>query len=383
MVLTCLSVIALGGVVILMLQAKNDAPIQRADVSEPMVRTSRGGVSMQTRCMSCHEDVCKEFAMAPHARTLILADDASVIEKFAGRSFQFASEGPTVTFSNLNNQLWMQSDRYPEPLHIKWMFGSGQHAMTPVSLLENFDGALEMIEGSVSWFSSGELGLTPGADTSDAPGIHSLGAVKDHHTTLECFGCHVTELPYAKGKIDESRIVRGVTCDRCHPGGDEHIQSVENGLGTSMEKWSSLSPLDSINRCGECHRRADQLTESELSPERSVLVRFASVGLVMSACFQKQGELDQTTPFSRLDCLTCHDPHKQAETSPEYYTAKCAQCHDGSGLRAEQCSSGLTSTACLNCHMPAVNVTDQLKLTDHWIRVRTEKDPPAAQKREP
>lgn len=379
LVLLSLLSIALIAVVTLMVKAGGDAIRETKDVSEPAVRALQGTAAVQARCRACHEDVCKEFATAPHGRTLSLADDKSILDRFAGRSFDFPSGGAKVTFSNRNNQLWMQSDQYPEPLHVKWIFGSGEHAMTPVSLLENSSGEMELIEGSVSWFSSGNLGLTPGADASGAPGLGSLGAVKDHYTSLECFGCHVTELPYHDGKIDESRIVRGVTCDRCHPGSDEHIESVENGLGPRIEKWSALSPLESINRCGECHRRADQLTKSELSPDRNVLVRFASVGLVMSACFKGQQTPDQKSTNSRLDCLTCHDPHKQAETSSEYYTQKCVQCHQADGTHAATCSSAMTSRECLTCHMPAVNVTDQLKLTDHWIRVRTQPDPASTQ----
>jgi hypothetical protein len=343
-------------------------------VSEFSVRVSGRQPPLMNRCASCHQDACKEFENAPHSRTLFEASDPLVLGRFAGRSFQISKDGPTVRFEERNGQLWMASDAYPEPMRIEWMFGSGTHAMTPVSLLSNPDGATELIEGSVSWFPPNDLGPTPGADLSGSPGVRSLGEPINHATTMECFGCHVTQLPHDEGRIRQDAIIKGVSCDRCHPGGDQHIAAMEHGAAGLLEKWSELSPLESNNRCGECHRRADQLTSSELSPERTVLVRFAPVGIAMSACFAKQDSLPSGEHSFRMDCMTCHDPHKPAEKSAEYYVAKCLHCHGPEEHQASQCSSAATSAECLTCHMPTVSVTANLNLTDHWIRVRKPSD---------
>jgi len=349
-----------------------------ASVSEYSVRVSHRQPPLMNRCASCHQDVCEESENSPHLRTLIEASDPLVLERFAGRSYQIAENGPVVRFQEKDKQLWMTSDAYPESMRIQWMFGSGQHAMTPVSLLSNPDGSTELIEVSVSWFPPDELGPTPGADLTGASGIRSIGEHLDHDRTMECFGCHVTQLPHEDGRIREEAIVKGVSCDRCHQGGDEHIAAMEHGDKNAMEKWSDLSPLESINRCGECHRRADQLTKSELAPERPVLIRFAPVGLAMSGCFLKQDSFQSDEHPFRMDCLTCHDPHKPAEKSAESYVAKCLQCHGAQEHQAAECTSATTSTECLDCHMPTVNVTKNLRLTDHWIRVRKSSDPPAA-----
>ncbi len=345
---------------------------------EPRVWSPGIEVPAIHRCAECHPGACEHIAAAPHGTTLHSGNEPWIRERFAGKSFQLSAEGATVSFWEREGALWMGSASAPEALRVDWMFGSGRHAQTPVSLLVNPDGATELIEGSVSWYSAGGLGLSPGAETTDARGMRCLGIHQDHRTALECFGCHVTQLPVERGRIRTDAMVRGVTCARCHPGGEEHLRAMQQGDPDSMERWSTLTPLESINRCGECHRRADQLTPAELQPERTVLVRFASVGLAMSRCFQEQGADETPDPARRLDCLTCHDPHQSAEKSAAFYTAKCLHCHETAESQAGICKAVPTGENCLSCHMPGVSVADKLVLTDHWIRVRKATDPPAS-----
>ena len=132
-----------------------------------------------------------------------------------------------------------------------------------------------------------------------------------------------------------------------------------------------MTPLESVNRCGECHRRADHLTPDELTPDNQLLIRFASVGLVQSACFLKQSTLsaDQLPQGTRprFDCVTCHDPHRPAESDSAFYVARCAACHN---TAATKCSQQPSDSNCLPCHMPKVEVQPPLRFTDHWIRIR-------------
>jgi hypothetical protein len=340
--------------------------------------------SLANRCAVCHPGVCQDLAEAPHSRTLRAGNDPDVLARFAGRRYQQTSGGPTIAFEERVGELWMKSDSYPDALRVDWMFGSGRHALTPVSLLVNPQGATELVEGSVSWFHGDLLGPTPGANLARGRGIASLGTPHDHATSRDCFGCHVTQLTMDRGRIHSDGLERGVSCERCHPGGERHATSMEAGGPLAMERWSELTPLESVNRCGECHRRADHLTPQELSPERPVLVRFASIGLVMSPCFQKQDLIQAPDGIkgaggtTRLDCLTCHDPHRSAEEPVETFVEKCQQCHGPQANQARVCSSTQTATNCLPCHMPPVNVTDNLILTDHWIRIRKPTDPPVA-----
>ncbi|MEZ6121998.1 MAG: multiheme c-type cytochrome [Planctomycetaceae bacterium] len=347
-------------------------------VYTPVFRTNMTPALGADRCVDCHADVCRDFEVVAHDKTLVPGSDPEMQQHFAGRSFQPAADRPRVEFFRDGDQLRMRSDEYPESIPIDWFFGSGHHAITPVSLLNNPQGQTELIECSVSWYPPDQLGLTPGAAELSQSGIAVLGNHVDHSTTMNCFGCHSTQLAEnLTGEIHAGSIVRGVSCERCHPDSRQHLESVTSGGESLMERWSELTPLESVNRCGECHRRADQLTDQELSSERTVLVRFASVGLAMSRCFQNQPQQGES-PL-RLDCMTCHNPHQPAVQSEEFYQQKCLQCHGESGQPSRSCSFSGTSEKCLSCHMPPVDATEKLPLTDHWIRIRRPGDPPVSE----
>lgn len=357
------------------------ALIKRSDQPEryaPAIRQASSSRFALDRCARCHPGACDGAESVSHSRTLRRGNDPEILALFAGHSYSRTPDGPRVSFGEKNGELWMTSESHPEPIRVDWMFGSGRHAMTPVSLMVNPQGASELIEGGVSLFPGGVFGPTPGASPAGARGIASLGTPHDHPTTLECFGCHVTELRLKDALIEPAGVAAGIGCERCHPGSERHAISMEQGGPPLIERWADLTPLESVNRCGECHRRADHLTRDELSPERPVLVRFASIGLVMSRCFQNQERVRGIGKESRLDCVTCHDPHHPSADSTAASVATCKACHGSRPEQTRSCSSPLATDDCLGCHMPPVEVSANLVLTDHWIRVRTASDPPIA-----
>jgi nitrate reductase cytochrome c-type subunit len=93
-----------------------------------------------------------------------------------------------------------------------------------------------------------------------------------------------------------------------------------------------------------------------------------------------------------MSCLTCHDPHRDAETSSTYYESKCLQCHTakvgsesphvdrntsavGRLIESERkvaCPVNPTKD-CVSCHMPQVQTSiPHTTFTDHFIRVHPE-----------
>jgi hypothetical protein len=112
--------------------------------------------------------------------------------------------------------------------------------------------------------------------------------------------------------------------------------------------------------CGQCHNLTDT---SVISAPRTdpVWYRFQALTLTWSRCYAQSAE--------KLNCVTCHDPHRDADRSVERNEAKCLSCHTAGTERAV-CSVN-PSSGCIDCHMPRawVGSTHSYK-TDHFIRVR-------------
>jgi hypothetical protein len=334
---------------------------------KPRHLSSNARVNVE-RCSECHLEIWQSFQEAPHAHTLSLASRPENLRTLADT--QVKLDGDVFRFEQRDDSLWFRSDDFPQAVRVDWIFGSGSHAQTPVSVLTNPDGQSELIQLKVSWYPSHGLASTLGFERSETqtPLLPSLGTSQSAAETLRCFGCHTTYLPQNDGRIDFPNLLTGVSCTRCHLGAKEHLAAVD--LGTSAPV-PHASPLASINRCGECHRRVDEFPPDVLVPTDRELVRFAPVGLALSKCFREQSSSGEATNLSkRLDCLTCHDPHRPAETDPRFYVAKCLNCHDSQLGSPADCGLQSMTSNCLPCHLPKVEVLPHLTFADHWIRIR-------------
>ena len=314
--------------------------------------------SNKTSCLSCHEEIVATHQRSPHAKTLRRSDSKAI------SSFLNAKQE-----SSLCGLLQIENDRLVitdqdgfRPVPVSWIFGSGEHAQTPVSTWLDPEGRTVMLEHALSWYPPGLISSTLGLSDDLQPlDNHLCGKLLTPEATRGCFGCHVTELPQRDGLVYEEEILTGVGCVRCHEGSLLHAQAMNAGDRSSPElSWRTLSPLDSIRRCGECHRRDDQFQPVELHPENKLLVRFAPVGLSQSVCFTSQEAI-------RFDCMSCHDPHSQASPEPAFYRDQCLSCHTAPTDKSP-CPQATRTSACTECHMPKVEVNPHLRFTDHWIR---------------
>lgn len=342
------------------------------------------------RCGACHAEQTKHFGDAGHHNTLRPLDRERASEVFGPTTLTDPVEVSDVRMSwkDDTSQCVSSSRQIERGIPLQWLFGSGRHARTPVSLWINSDGRAEVLEHRLSWYPPHQWSTTLGLKettfgTSPATGfpgkdvrrsLESLGKIHDPAATRDCFGCHTTRSPISDDQrfVNDQPVFLGVSCDRCHPGSADHAQHQDHGSAIRpFDNWQSLSPLESVNRCGECHRRADHFTPDELNPDNPLLLRFASVGLVQSACFRRQtstpSKPTSRSQRNRFDCITCHDPHRPLETDAAVYAARCADCHSAD---APRCSQQPNDSNCLPCHMPKVEVQPPLRFTDHWIRVR-------------
>ena len=129
-----------------------------------------------------------------------------------------------------------------------------------------------------------------------------------------------------------------------------------------------------VKLCAQCHSPRGK--RSRRDDPRAV--RFQGTTLTWSRCYTESGD--------RLDCTTCHDPHRDASTSAASYESKCLSCHRGAD-RAQAKDRAVASESracpvnaakgCISCHMPKVkDVIPHSPFTDHFIRVH--RTPPTA-----
>jgi hypothetical protein len=244
-------------------------------------------------------------------------------------------------------------------LTLDWCFGSGEHARTWVGTLTDSWGGTDLVEFRWTWYHAlDEFDVTPGQPLRVSESYFGgLGVLYDHPKTRRCFGCHSSQMSFDDGHLNEQALHAGVTCQRCHGPRQRHIDS-EGEIRDNA--FRDLSHEEAVNRCVQCHRRADEMDPKDISPGNKDIVRFQPVGLSQSRCFQSP----------KMTCVICHDPHVPLKDQNLGGIWQCVQCHDASQQQVT-CGAGQRDR-CVTCHMPKVRSDSPLDFTDHWIRVRSD-----------
>ena len=185
------------------------------------------------------------------------------------------------------------------------------------------------------------------------------------HTTPRCLECHNTWFGHVPGSANRYRTdhyLLGVTCERCHGPGNEHVAYHEAhpdaDAGHAVVHPGRLSRERRLEVCTQCHSNADKgrgepfryrpgerledyyRTARGKHPEDEHVANQVTY-LRGSKCFQKS---------DTLTCTTCHDPHRPPDTAA--VRGACAQCHKPADCAARPRLPGAVRDDCAGCHMP-------------------------------
>jgi hypothetical protein len=366
-------------------------PQRQEQSEEPSGSYSAKGFVGDSACRDCHREQFDSFETTPHHLTSRLPTQRSVAGSFAARHNTMATFNPELSFQmemrdgqffetairQKNGHITKQSAR------LDIVVGSATKGQTYLYWKQN-----ALFELPLSYWSSLKRWV-------NSPGYVDGSADFDRPATPRCLECHATFFRPLTPSVTENRyaedFVLGISCERCHGPGKQHIQETTASKSTLRAEAklppSGLPRERQIDICAQCHagigrsltpafsfRPGDDLSAFLALPQPGAADRVDVHGnqvalLERSRCFQ-------STP--RMTCTTCHDVHSRSLPAASY-SARCLECH-----KPEQCGEvaklGTQSASdCIRCHMP-VQESGQLtvdtdetrlpaKVRNHWIRV--------------
>ena len=258
------------------------------------------------------------------------------------------------------------SGAHPSTQAMDWVLGAGVLGRTFL-----YQQAGRWYQSAVTFYTERSTldvttGLTPDPHTSGA----TLGDALTAGDAARCFACHAVHASTPAG-LNPQHAEAGVGCEACHGPALRHVQAAGGAAATvrsGVFNPAKLSPADSIDFCGSCHRTFADAQMVLGQTTSSAAVRFQPYRLEESRCW-RAGEDE------RLTCVACHNPHQPLVRTATSYDHKCLTCHQAVASQpahaaavARACPKA--TSGCVTCHMPKVRVTSMHgEFTDHDIRV--------------
>jgi tetratricopeptide (TPR) repeat protein len=333
----------------------------------------------QAKCTPCHTDIGRTHAETRHARTFHHGNALLALPRPPGPLKD--PDNPKVTHTLLQQGKVLKAETRIDDrvfqMIVDYAFGTSDRYVTMVG--RDGEGRYRALRNSFYQESGKPIWGRTAGDAGMGTDDQSLRGQPIHirDGVVRCLHCHTTnprEFRNAE-KVDTGPEAAdaGIGCERCHGPGANHVAAVAADfpdraiVNVTVDQGEAAT-----NQCRSCHTVGDP-AEIERQPEDPRFVRSPGVTMTLSRCF--------TESSGALNCLTCHDPHRDSERSASFYEKKCLQCHAGDAIqgtpgdgghapgRGSVCKVNPTRD-CLGCHMPKVPMPIlHASLTDHYIRV--------------
>jgi tetratricopeptide (TPR) repeat protein len=203
--------------------------------------------------------------------------------------------------------------------------------------------------------------------------------------TTRCVECHNTWLEHVPGTANQYKrqhVILGVTCERCHGPGREHVAfheaHPEADSGQAIVHPGRLTRELQLDVCSQCHSNATKPRGPAFSyrPGELLAASYRTTAaehpendhvanqihyLRQSKCFQKN---------DTLTCTTCHNPHRPHGPANTASTQRgCLKCHKPADCGAQNRLPTGVRGDCVGCHMPEhikINVSFHTE-TDEFV----------------
>jgi tetratricopeptide (TPR) repeat protein len=193
---------------------------------------------------------------------------------------------------------------------------------------------------------------------------HNHGPDLTRTATTRCVECHNTWLAHVPGTENEyhrEEAVFGVTCENCHGPGRDHVahhRRHPGGAAHAITHPGTLSRDRLMDVCGQCHSNALRARGPAFSfrPGDAVEAHFrtlAAEGRENDHVANQVKYLRQSKCYQHSDtltCVTCHDPHKPADSAR--VAGACSKCHTPADCGERKRLPAGAGNDCVGCHMP-------------------------------
>ncbi len=368
-------------------QAKHPGP--RA-ATLPTARNSYVG---DTACQSCHAAETTLYQTNSHHLASRPADAHSIAGSFTPGSNLFTTSNPALTFKMTSG---------PDGFH-----QTAVDQIAPGKSIEQsqrFDivvGAAIKSQTYLYW-KAGELFELPVSYWTrtgqwiNSPGYQDGNIRFDRIIVPRCLECHASSfesLPPPANKYAPASLVLGITCEKCHGPGAQHVAlytanpTLKSGTAKAIVNPATLPRNRQIDTCALCHaglgeplapalsyQPGDTLEKyihfPALDPNLPIDVHGNQVQLLRrSRCFQA----------SNMTCQSCHKLHQPEPATAAAYSPYCIECHQPKQCGRFAAMGEAITRNCVDCHMPlkksealfsnSNDQTLQLPVRDHRIAI--------------
>lgn len=344
----------------------------------------RGYVGIQS-CEECHAARVKEFKTTRHYLACMPPDPVEM-----PAAFESGDEPLKTSDPNLHFEMTKSGKDYVQKTVRTASGDKPRETTSVVSLVYGQGGIADQVY--FGWqgnrlYEFPVARLLPqnawGASKFDKNG----GGDFSREVTPRCLECHnvwFKQTPGTLNEYDRHNMLLGVTCEKCHGPGREHVAwHKDNPASTSAKQIIHPGHLDReglMAVCGQCHSNAakysaepftytpgqplDQFFKTLKSryPEEEHVANQDKY-IRESKCYQQS---------DTMTCITCHDPHHREGYGTPERQKSCLKCHE-----SEKCTDRPNLPAevrdnCTGCHMPLVN-----KIQVHFFTSNDAYVPPA------
>ncbi len=351
--------------------------IEVSEYLEPeIVATHYNGsnyVGSQT-CLECHADIYNSHLSTNHFNTSSFADIKHIKGSINIDSNELNLRGVRLKMIEEDDNYFQLSkakfgDTSLTKSQIDIVIGSGVKGQSYLS----WEGD-ELFQLQASYFKSNGSWV----NSPNFPDYSFTREVDDN-----CIKCHVT---FAKNKdisgignsYDRTKIILGIDCERCHGPSEKHVKyhrsNPEVMSAKFVDNFNKYSRQQRLDACAVCH--------SGLQSQQIKGNPFSFLAGDTLALFSKNVSSYKTTPkldvhgnqygllvqskcyveSNSMDCITCHDPHKNQRSDFNYFNAKCISCHSNKLKLIESSVDHDKNRNCISCHMPNIP-SDAMKIS--------------------